>query len=163
MCAWRGRMSSDESNDIEVRAYEAALRLLARREHSRRELSQKLSARGWGRAQIRAVLDALVERGYQSDARFAESYVRARVDRGYGPLRIRAELRERGIEEGIVESVLHEYADAWPERLAAVREKRFGGEVPADFHERARQTRFLVQRGFSLEQIRDTLTRSGRE
>jgi regulatory protein len=87
------------------------------------------------------------------NARFAESFVHSRYQRGQGPHKIRAELRERGIDDGLVA----EYIDApdfdWPGLAGQVRIKRFGPVHPADFRERSRQMRFLQQRGFSSEQI----------
>jgi regulatory protein len=88
-----------------------------------------------------------------SDARFAESFVHSRFQRGSGPQKIRAELRARGIDDDLVCTCLETYAEEWHELIARVRRKRFGDELPADFRERSRQMRFLQQRGFTAEQI----------
>ncbi len=76
----------------------AALDLLARREHSRRELERKLGARGFTDELIAPTLDALEESGELASARFTASFIRARAAKGQGPARIRAELAERGID-----------------------------------------------------------------
>jgi len=131
--------------DIDWR--EQAIRLLARREHSARELAHKLAARGCAPETIEQVLDALRTEGLQSDARFAEAHVHARVQRGYGPLRIRAELAERGIDEALAEQALAPWADEWTQRARAEWRKRFG-RPPADRREWARQARFLQGRGY---------------
>jgi regulatory protein len=128
--------------------------LLARREHSEQELARKLATRGYAADTVAETLAALVAENLLSNTRFAEAFVHARIQRGSGPQKIRAELRERGIADGLIDSSLEAHADSWRELARAVREKRFGNGQPADFRERSRQMRFLQQRGFSSEQIR---------
>jgi len=131
-----------------------ALDLLARREHSRRELARKLATRGiQDRAVVDEVLAALEAEGLLSDVRFVEQFIWSRVQRGAGPLKIHAELRERGVDERLIEDSIEALADDWPALLREVREKRFGRAVPDDLRERSRQMRFLQQRGFTAEQI----------
>jgi len=131
----------------------AALDLLALREHSRRELARKLDSRGYAAAAIEAALDALAGEGLQSEVRFAEQFVHTRMRRGSGPQKIRAELRERGVADDLVADALAAPDDSWLELMRAVREKKFGAGLPGDYRERARQMRFLQQRGFSSDQI----------
>lgn len=100
------------------------------------------------------MLDQLAREGLQSDRRYAETYLDSRARKGYGPVRIRQELRERGIADSLIDESLDASALDWTAVLAAVRDKKFGGAPPADFNERARQSRFLQYRGFSAEQIR---------
>ena len=99
----------------------------------------------------------------QSDARYAEQYVAQRAARGYGPARIRAELRERGIEDAVIADWLDERDPVWKERLAEVARKRFGAAGPADLRDRARRARFLEYRGFGAELIRRVLFAGGDE
>jgi regulatory protein len=134
-----------------------ALRLLARREHSARELAAKLAARGHPEPGIASVLADLAREGLQSDARFAEGYVFYRAGRGYGPLRIREELRQRGIAGDLIDTCLKEAETDWTARLAEVRRKRFGPRIPADLREQSRQARFLQARGFAIGDIRRLL------
>jgi regulatory protein len=135
----------------------AALDLLARREHSRRELERKLGARGFEEELIAPTLDALEESGELASARFTASFIRARAARGQGPARIRAELAERGIDREQAEELLRDADIDWAALAASVRAKRFGTERPADFKERARQARFLEYRGFDGRQIGSAL------
>jgi regulatory protein len=146
---------SDESlarDEIGV-AREAAVRLLARREHSTDELRRKLKRRGYGPATIDAVVTTLRRTESVSDARFAESFVRVRSERGQGPLRIRAELRERGVTDVLVDEVLTTTSEFWLERAHRARVKRFGEEAPATRDDWNRQARFLSQRGFPADLI----------
>lgn len=143
-------------------SYACGLRLLVRREHSERELRFKLERREYEAAVIDEVIARLVDDGYLSDARFAEVFVRSRYERGAGPLKIRAELRERGVDEGLVEDAFRELAADWFDAARQQRDRRFGMVPPQDFRERARQMRFLQQRGFSGEQARAALETSAR-
>ncbi|SDM07911.1 regulatory protein [Franzmannia pantelleriensis] len=137
-----------------------AIRLLARREYSRRELTTRLAAKGHDSETLEACLDLLVEQGLQCDARFAESFVRSRIARGQGPLKIHAELGQRGIDRDGIERAFDEcQRDSgvdWLALAAEVLAKRFTGpgETP---RERARRERFLASRGFDFEQVRHAM------
>ena len=142
-----------------ARIQSSALRLLARREHSTQELTAKLLVRGFELGAVAEVVSALAAKNLVSDARFVEEFVAARLRRGAGPAKIRDELRNRGVVEGLVEDALDVRRDEWMATAAAVRRKRFGAALPRDFAERARQARFLQQRGFTADQIRKVLKR----
>lgn len=131
-----------------------ALRLLAIREHSRRELARKLGARGYAEPAIAAALDRLTANGALDERRLAERYVAERADKGFGPLRILAELREKGVPEALIRERLADWNDRWPECLARLRDRRYGLAPPADRAELARRQRFLQQRGFPADLIR---------
>jgi regulatory protein len=135
----------------------AALELLGRREHSRRELTRKLAARGFPPDVITSVLDELEGTGALADARFTDSFVRSRIAKGQGPQRIRAELAQRGITDDEADGGLRAAEVDWLATIRAVRAKRFGPELPRDYAERARQARFLHYRGFDAAQIRAAL------
>ncbi|WP_416138113.1 regulatory protein RecX [Halomonas sp. HK25] len=139
-----------------------AIRLLARREYSRAELTNRLSAKGHVPDAIAECLDALVEQGLQSDARFTESFLRSRILRGQGPLKIHQELSRRGIERELIRTALAEAqreeqggAD-WFVLACETLARRFSG--PGDTpRERARRERFLAGRGFDFDQVRHAL------
>jgi regulatory protein len=145
----------DAANPAEVR--EAALRLLARREHSRLELARKLIRKGWSEPVVEQVVDELAEANLQSDERYAESYVRQRVDKAYGPVRIRAELAERGIDQGQAARAMAAESPDWFAIAADWYEKRFGSEPPADLKEKSRRQQALARRGFAHEHIRELM------
>jgi regulatory protein len=126
---------------------------LARREYGERELARKLTARGFDAGLVEAAVDRLVADGLLSDRRFAEAFVHSRYQQGSGPQKIHAELRQRGIDDCLIDASLEAVAEQWLERLRQVREKKFGPELPQVFSERNRQIRFLQQRGFTSEQI----------
>lgn len=134
-----------------------AMDLLARREHSRRELRGKLLARSDAGVRVDEVLDRLEQEGLLSDRRFAEAFVRSRVGRGHGPLRIRQELRQRGVDEAVVEQALQEQNCNWFELAEQVAHRKFGVEPVSDRRELARRLRFLQYRGFTAEQCREAL------
>ncbi len=134
-------------------ARDTALALLARREHSQQELRQKLAHRGFDADEVSALLDSLSTERLQSDARFVESYIHARQTRGFGPNRIRMELRERGIADLLIDQQLDERAEHWRDLLRAQYRKRYGDSLICDYAERARRGRFLQQRGFSTEMV----------
>ena len=131
--------------------------LLARREHSRRELRAKLFSRNYSPADVQAVLDQLVEEGLLSDERFAEAYVSSCLRKGHGPKRIRNELEERGVADVIISAHLEQPEIDWSELAVTVRHKKFGDESVSNFREWARQAKFLQYRGFTNGQIREVL------
>ncbi len=132
-----------------------AVGLLARREHTRIELARKLAAHG-NPDDIETVINELQTSGLQSDARFAESYLRSHAQR-LGPARLRQTLRTKGVATELVETQLSG-ADL-PDELEQARVvwgKKFA-EAPPDAKEWARQARFLQGRGFSSAVIRRLL------
>lgn len=116
-------------------------------------MRHKLKGRNFAGNIVDTVIMQLVDEGLLSDRRFAEVYIRGRFERGYGPLRIRAELRERGVSGDPAEQMLASLSRLWVESAGRQRSKRFGHQFPGDYRERARQMRFLQQRGFSSDQI----------
>ena len=130
------------------------MRLLAVREHSCKELTRKLQNRSFGADEIEQVIDQLAQQGLQSDSRYTEAYIHSRMQRGYGPLRIRAELKERGLPGSLIAEYLHEEPDLWREQLRRVHDRKYGSGRTSDRKEMARRARFLEYRGFSSEMIR---------
>jgi len=128
--------------------------LLARREHSARELQGKLRAREFGADAVAGVITQLQREGLQSDRRFTESYIHSRVEKGYGPVRIKQELREKGLDNNLIEVILEGAETDWLALAARIRARKFGATRPANFREQARQARFLQYRGFTSDQIR---------
>jgi regulatory protein len=153
--AGRSAFAPDEA--IDPRAIrEAALGLLARRDHATHELERKLMERGFDVAAITPVLAELAAEHFLDDERYVEHFVAYHAARGQGPMRIAAELRQVGIPAESVDRQLGAIAD-WRERARTVRRKKFGAGLPKDFKGRARQARFLEYRGFLADHIRAAL------
>jgi regulatory protein len=135
----------------------AAMNLLARREHSTRELFRKLTARFGEPELVEEQIQRLTDERLQSDQRFAESFVRQRALRGKGPLRLRQEMRERGISDPDIERALTEADIDWQAVAADVLVKKFGSVKASDLKEKARRNRFMQYRGFGDEHYRSSL------
>lgn len=138
-----------------------AMDLLARREHGRVELTRKLRQRGACPEMIDVALDRLTEDNLLSESRYLESYISYRARSGYGPLRIREELSQRGLARSDIEQALRECGFNWQEQLEDTWRRKFSGQLPEDARERARQGRFLSYRGYPLDMVGRLL--SGRE
>ncbi|MFZ2855540.1 MAG: recombination regulator RecX [Rhodocyclaceae bacterium] len=133
---------------------ERALRLLARREHTRVELARKLAPHAESEEELAALLDDLTERRLLSDERYVEMRLNARRAR-FGNARLAHELRTQGVAEELVREALAA-GEEEPARARQVWQRKFGS-MPVDAAERARQMRFLMSRGFSGETIRRVL------
>lgn len=129
------------------------MNLLARREHSEAELFRMLQHKSFDPTDIYTVIHTLIAEGLLNNTRFLENFLHARRNKGYGPLRIRAELIERGIAEDLIEQCLNITDNAWLDEIRNVWRKRFKNQLPRDFKTRAQQMRFLHYRGFTAEQI----------
>jgi regulatory protein len=129
------------------------MNLLARREHSRHELGDKLRQRGFDAKEIDVALDQLETDNLLNDARYAESYLRQRIARGFGPLRIEQELQQRGIDSALIGEAIEHTAPDWFAEMEQQREKKFGSEIPDDYNKRMKQARFLQNRGFSPSEV----------
>jgi regulatory protein len=132
----------------------AAVRLLARREHSVEELRRKLVTKGYPAETIEPVIQKLAGKRLVSDERFTSSFVHHHAKRGQGPVRIRAELRQQGIADSQVEEALRSAEVDWVQLAREVRRRKFGASPPRGPSERAKQARFLQYRGFDAEQLR---------
>ena len=140
----------------ESAARDSALRALARREHSAAELKSKLTRRGHDEQTAVGIVERLAGYGLQSDGRYAEMLARNRMQQGYGPLRIEAELAAAGIDDAEAAAAIAELECDWGERARQVCRRKFKS-APADAADWQRQYRFLAARGFESEQIRAAL------
>lgn len=124
---------------------------LARREHTNLELTRKLQHAGYAEDEIKTTLGELSERGWLSSQRFAENYVSQKQTK-FGSQKLAHELRQKGVEELIIQQALTEAKETELERASKVWRKKFG-VPPANQKEKARQIRFLQSRGFSMENL----------
>jgi regulatory protein len=142
------------SIELKQSIQQICLRLLAMREHSQRELLDKLALRGYSRADVEPIIAEFAEQGWQDNQRFAECYARQRMIKGYGPVRIRYELQQRGIAELDLEQLAEDNVGGWLNSLLQIYENKFDQQPKLSRAEWLKRSRFLQQRGFSLDMIK---------
>lgn len=137
------------------------MRLLARREYAVSELYDRLCTKWRGEADIDRLADELVKdlvnEGSLSDQRYVTAFVRSRIQRSQGPVKIRAELRQRQLPDALIEQALEQESEVWVGLAAAWLARQHGATL--EFEDRARFYRRLVNRGFSHEQAMSALNR----
>ena len=131
---------------------EAAMDFLARREHSRLELEQKLSKLTFAADEISQTLTQLAAENLQSNERFAESFAAQRAENGHGDVKIRYELQQRGVDDAFIHQALLPYQGCWFEFAKTQRQKHFGS-WPEDYQARVKQSRYLQRRGYDFDVI----------
>ncbi len=134
--------------------YNFAIRYLARREHSVKELGDKLRLKGFELPDIQETIARLQAENLQSEDRFVEMLIRSRISQGKGPVRITHELQEHLIPLSQIKIALEAAEVCWIELAAKVRTQRFGASLPTDYPSKAQQLRFLQYRGFEMGQIK---------
>lgn len=138
-------------------AKHVAVRLLSRREHSAEEIRQKLAKREFEAEEIAAALLELRQGDWQSDERYTEAYIRSRRLKGFGPVRIASELRDRGVDAQIVSRYLSADDDIWWRTIEQEYQKKYHGHRFENYPEKAKRMRFLQYRGFPLDQIHEVV------
>ncbi len=147
-------MRSSRSGRARPSAHDKALGLLARREHSQFELKRKLGQGGYDADEIREALQRLDGSSYQDDRRFGEAMLRNRVQQGYGPMRIRVELRSHGLADREIAELLDEAGIDWAAQARRQLVRHYGADPAADPAERQRRSGYLQRRGFAGAHIR---------
>ena len=156
-------MHSKTARDLsEAEVRDIALRYLGRREYGVEELRRKILQRGADQHIADSVVDGLAEENLVSDQRFTEMYVRTRVRSLYGPMKIRGELKSRGVSDSVIQEFMPDGQDVWFDAAAHwVAKRRRGGSDcnDLDYAERAKLHRSLTNRGYSHEQAKVALDR----
>ena len=124
---------------------------LSRREHSSREILKKMSNRVESKEMLLDSIKELVDDGLLSDERFAESYFQSRKNRGYGPLRIRNELKQKGVGDQIFFTLSNEVN--WHKYALEALRKKINGDLPTEIKGVLKLKRFLNYRGFDFQDI----------
>ena len=132
--------------------YNKALDIVSRREHSEKEIKNKLLEKFDAPEIIEQVVLKLIENNLINDVRFAEMYVLLRKRKGFGPKKIQFELMARGIDDSISSLVITEEG-SWKEAAQKAFNKKFKNGASQEFKERNKQKTFLQNRGFSFEEI----------
>ena len=141
----------DAQRDVEKKG----IRLLADREHTRLELRRKLLARDHDPGVVEDVLRSLEKQGLLSDERFTEQYINVLKRKGFGPLRMRALLRERGINDTMIHAWVDNREDEWRHVMIQSARRKFGDNKGGDYKEKTKIARYLEYRGFPESMIRD--------
>ncbi len=134
-------------------ARKKAMDFLARREYGQTELIKKLANKGYDRGIAEQAVVKLSGEGLQSDQRFADSFIQSRINQGKGPVRVRLDLGQRGVDDATIEYALGQARADWRELARDARRKKFGSRKPVDFKAKAKQMRFLQYRGFESDHI----------
>ena len=127
---------------------EKALRALARREHSRFELTQKLARFSEDASLIARVLDECEKNRWLDNTRFARAYARSRSQKYYGPKKIAYELQQRGVDKTLIQAVLSSEDFDWTQLAKEAHQRKFGDKEATSWTDRAKQEQYLYQRGF---------------
>lgn len=145
---------SNSANVIEIdnHLYQIALDYLARREHTRLTLREKLMQKGFLHQSVEAVLDILIQRGFLNEERFCETFIQKRIRQGYGPIRIAAECKKYGLSNAIIFSQLSQEEKFWLAAIQKILQKKFRSSYQPK--EQLHQIRYLQYRGFTLDQIK---------
>jgi len=131
--------------------------LLARREHSAKELTDKLIQKGFDIELVSLTIERLQQEKLQSDLRFTESFVNERKRRGHGPIKISHQLHQKGVASEIVESFLDPESAEWKELAMRQYQKKYTNPQVSNYNEWSKRARFLQGRGFTSTQIRATV------
>ena len=148
-----GRTAGKRKRGQERSPTQRALGFLVRREHSRKELTRKLTSRGMDATEATAAVERLAGQGWQDDARFAGSLVRSRAANGYGPIRIRAELATHGLDREAIAQAMDSHEGDWALIARELVRRRFGQAI-ADPAIRRKAADFLLRRGFDSDSVR---------
>lgn len=144
----------------ETELYQYALFMLSRRDYGTAELSARMKRRMYEKNDgiideplIERVIERLGEQHFLNDTRVIELQLRSYIRKGYGPLRIKQELRQKGFTATLIEQQFEQLDVDWFELATDVRCKKFGVEIPRGFKEKSKQVRYLQYRGFSGDMI----------
>ncbi|KTD25892.1 MULTISPECIES: recombination regulator RecX [Legionella] len=144
-----------------TRAFDCALRLLGRREHSARELVIKLAQRGYDSKEVSEAIAQCQRLGLQSDARFVETLCHTRIRQGCGPLKISQELQTKHIDRELIDNVLEREQENWVTYALDVWHKKFKNQGEISFKELQKRQRFLLYRGFTADIIAKVIAEVG--
>ena len=131
----------------------SAIHLLSRREHSKKELVQKLKTKEYSLEDIEPVVEHLIAKDYLSDERFADSVFRYRLSRGFGWRYIQNELQQKGVNASLIKELGNNQQIDWYLQAELAYNKRFSGKEIKDQKDKAKRIRFLQYRGFSIDEI----------
>jgi regulatory protein len=127
--------------------YAYALDVLSRREISQKSLLRRLIAKG-GAEFADQVIERLLSKGWLSDRRFSECYLRARTNRGFGPLAIKQKLQLEGVPSSLIAEIIEESEINWQAELDKLIAKKLSKSFSSSPQAKEKLARFLISRGF---------------
>jgi len=140
-------------SDLE-KARASALASLVMREHSVKELQDKLTRKEYKPDSIEIVIEECLKDNYLNDQRFAEIYWRSRARKGFGPNKILMELKQKGIDSYMAHDASIQDELDFEDVVKAVYEKKFKGKEIKDFKDKLKRQNYLYQRGFGMDLIK---------
>lgn len=143
-------------SDLE-KARASALASLSMREHSIKELTDKLTRKDYQQDSIEVVIKECLGFNYLNDQRFAEIYWRSRSRKGYGPNKILMELKQKGIDSKMAQQASLQDEIDFEDVIKKVYDKKFKRTKIKDFKDKAKRQNYLYQRGFGMELIRTVI------
>ena len=148
-----------------ARLLDRAIRILAMRDHSEQELRRKLAAPVLGKngpetldvtpEEVDTVVAWCIENRYLDDGRFVRQFIASRSRKGYGPARVRQELKQKGISREAIESSMRECEIDWALLAREQAQRKYGEPLPTAFSEKVKIQRFLLYRGYLMEDIQE--------
>ena len=148
-----------------ARLLDRAIRILAMRDHSEQELRRKLAAPVMSKngpealnvtpEEVDKVVEWCIENRYLDDERFVRQIIASRSRKGYGPARVRQELKQKGISRETIESAMRECVIDWAQLAKEQAQRKYGEPLPTVFAEKVKIQRFLLYRGYLMEDIQE--------
>ena len=148
-----------------ARLLDRAIRILAMRDHSEQELRRKLAAPVMSKngpealdvtpEEVDKVVEWCIENRYLDDERFVRQFIASRSRKGYGPVRVRQELKQKGISRETIEAAMRECEIDWAQLAKEQAQRKYGEPLPTVFAEKVKIQRFLLYRGYLMEDIQE--------
>lgn len=148
-----------------ARLIDRAVRILAVRDHSEQELRRKLSAPVMGKNgpeegdatadDYERVIAWCHEHYYLDDNSFVTRFIANLSRKGYGPARISQELEQKGITRELTEKAMRECNIDWSEMAREQAVHKYGEPLPSTFSEKVKVQRFLLYRGYLMDDIQE--------
>ena len=140
---------SEQLNKLRAKA----LAWLGRQEYFEVKFRNKLAQHEASPEHIELIVQEFIERNWLSEQRYCDGFVRGRINKGHGRIRINADARQKGLAQDCLSKALVENDIDWFEQAHTTYAKRFGDKPIADLKERAKRMRFMQYRGFTIEQV----------
>lgn len=136
---------------------EAAVGYLSRRDHAEKELRQKLKNRGYSAGEVEEAIAYCQDYNWLDDARYAGMMLRSGIAKGWGSLRIRQEMKIKGVHDTLISQALEACEQDWYAHARDIARRKFGDSRAETPKEKARRFRFMQYRGFDFDQIQYAL------